>query len=107
MKFFHPGTADEQEALEYWQREREQREVSHKQALSDGKIFKILYAGDNPDDVVAAQVGQVNWVAQERVLAIFGPDETLNPDGRFLIATPHNTLEVDQSHLLSVEPFEE
>ncbi len=54
MKFFHPGTADEQEAL-----------------------------------------------------AIFGPDETLNPHGRYLIATPHKTLEVDQSHVLSIEPFEE
>ncbi|MCH2518878.1 MAG: hypothetical protein MK210_11840 [Dehalococcoidia bacterium] len=107
MKFFHPGTADEQEALESWQREREQREVSHKQALSNGKIFKIVYGGDTPDDVVAAQVGQVNWVAQERVLAIFGPDETLNPDGQYLIATPHKTLEVDRSHILSIEPFEE
>ena len=106
MKFFHPGTVDERQALETWQREREQREASHKQALSNGKIFKILYGGDSPDEVIAAQVGQVNWIAQERVLAIFGPDEAINPDGRYLIATPHRTLEVDQSHVLSVEPFE-
>ena len=71
------------------------------------KIFKIVYGGDSPDEVVAAQVEQVNWVAQERVLAIFGPDETLNPDGQYLIATPHKTLEVDQSHVLRVQPFEE
>ena len=107
MKFFHPGTADEQAALESWQREREQREVSHKLALSDSKIFKILYGGDTPDEVVAAQVGQVNWVAQERVIAIFGPDEAINPDGQYLIATAHKTLEVDQSHVLSIESFEE
>ena len=107
MKFFHPGTADEQEALEFWQREREQREASHKQALSNGKIFKILYGGDSPDEVVAAQVGQVNWVAQERVLAIFGLDETLNPDGRYMIATPHKTLEVEQAAIPTHEPLQE
>ena len=107
MKFFHPDTSDEQEALDYWQREREQREASHKQALSDRKIFKILYGGDSPNEVIAAQVGQVNWIAQERVLAIFGPAESINPDGLYLIATPHKTLEVDPSHVLSIEPFEE
>ena len=107
MKFFHPGTSDEQEALESWQRERQEREASHKQALSDGKIFKILYGGDSPNEVIAAQVGQVNWIAQERVLAIFGPDESINPDGLYLIATPHKTLEVDPSHVLSIEAFEE
>ena len=107
MKFFHPDTSDEQEALNSWQQEREQREASHNQALSNGKIFKILYGGDSPDEVVAAQVGQVNWVAQERVLAIFAPDESINPDGQFLIATPHKTLEVDRSLIRSVEPFEE
>lgn len=107
MKFFHPGAADEQEALASWQQERQEREASYKQALSNGKIFKILYGGDTPNEVVAAQVGQVNWIAQERVVAIFGPDETVNPDGLFLIATQHKTLEVEPSHVLSIEPFEE
>ena len=107
MKFFHPDTADEQEALDSWQREREQREATYKQALSDSKIFKILYGGDSPNEVVAAQVGQVNWIAQERVVAIFGPDESINPDGLYLVATPHKTLTVDPSHILSIEPFEE
>ena len=107
MKFFHPDTTDEQEALESWQHERQEREVSYKQALSNGKIFKILYGGDSPNEVVAAQDGQVNWIAQERVVAIFGPDESVNPDGPFLIATQHKTLEVERSHVLSVETFEE
>ncbi|MBQ12204.1 MAG: hypothetical protein CMJ45_11735 [Planctomyces sp.] len=80
MKFFHPGAADEHEALESWQHERQEREVSHNQALSNGKIFKILYGGDDPNEVVAAQVGQVIWVAQERVVAIFGPDESIRTD---------------------------
>ena len=107
MKFFHPDAADEEAALESWQHERQEREVTYKQALSNGKIFKILYGGDSPDEVVAAQVGQINWIAQERVIAIFGPDESINPDGQFLIATQHKTLEVERSHVLSVEPFEE
>ncbi len=107
MKFFHPDTSDEQEALNSWQREREQREASHKQALSNGKILKILYGGDRPEEVVAAQVGQVNWIAQERVLAIFSPDEAINPEGQYLIATPHKTLEVEHSRVRSVELFEE
>ena len=70
-------------------------------------VAKILYGGDSPNEVVAAQVGQVNWIAQERVVAIFGPDESINPDGLLLIATQHKTLEVDRSHVLSVETFEE
>ena len=107
MRFFHPGTFDEQEALESWQRDRKQREASHKQALSNGKIFKILYGGVAPNEVIAAQVGQVNWIAQERVIAIFGPDEMVNPGGLYLIATPNKTLEVDPSHILSIESFEE
>lgn len=107
MKFFHPDTSDEQESLESWQHERQEREVSYKQALSNGKIFKIVYGGDSPDEVVAAQVGQINWIAQERVIAIFSPDESINPDGLYLIATPHKTLEVESSHVLSVETFDE
>ncbi len=104
MKFFVPGTVDEEEAIKSWQQQREVREASHNHPLSDGKIFKILYDSDNAHKVVAAQVGQVNWIAQERVLAIFGPDES---GASFLVATANKTLTVARDQVISVETFED
>ena len=103
MRFFVPGTVDEDEAIKAWQRQREEREASHKQPLSDGKIFKILYDPDNTQQLVAAQVGQVNWIAQERVLAIFGPDHS---GASFLVATANKTLTVSREQIISIETFE-
>ena len=104
MRFFVPGTVDEDEAIKAWQRQREEREASYKQPLSDGKIFKILYDPDNTQQLVAAQVGQVNWIAQERVLAIFGPDGSGNS---FLVATANKTLTVAREQVISIETFED
>ncbi len=103
MRFFVPGTVDEDEAIKAWQRQREEREASHKQPLSDGKIFKILYDPDDTQQLVAAQVGQVNWIAQERVLAIFGPDHS---GASFLVATANKTLTVSREQIISIETFE-
>ena len=104
MRFFVPGTVDAESAIKSWQRQREEREASHKQALSDGKIFKILYDPDDAHQQVAAQVGQVNWIAQERVLAIFGPDES---GSSFLVATANKTLTVTRDQVISIETFED
>ncbi len=104
MRFFVPGTVDEEGAIKSWQRQREEREASHNQALSEGKIFKILYDPDNTQQRVAAQVGQVNWIAQERVLAIFGPDES---GSSFLVATANKTLTVTRDQVISIETFED
>ena len=104
MRFFVPGTVDEDEAIKAWQRQREEREASHRQPLSDGKIFKILYDPDNTQQLVAAQVGQVNWIAQERVLAIFGPDDL---GASFLVATANKTLTVSPEQIISIETFED
>ena len=103
MKFFVPGTVDEEGATKAWQQQREEREASHKHPLSDGKIFKILYDPDNTKQRVAAQVGQVNWIAQERVLAIFRPNESGAP---FLVATANKTLTVSPEQIISIETFE-
>ena len=104
MRFFVPGTVDEEEAYKAWQRQREEREATHKQPLSDGKIFKILYDPDNTQQLVAAQVGQVSWIAQERVLAIFGPDDS---GTSFLVATENKTLTVAKDQVVSIESFED
>jgi len=104
MRFFVPGTVDEEGAIKYWQQQREEREASHKQPLSDGKIFKILYDPDNTKQLVAAQVGQVNWIAQERVLAIFGPDDS---GTSFLVATENKTLTVDRDQVVIIESFKD
>ena len=104
MRFFVPGTVDEEGAIKFWQQQREEREVSHKQPLSDGKIFKILYDPDNTQQLVAAQVGQVNWIAQERVLAIFGPGGS---GTAFLVATANKTLTVAREQVISIETFED
>ena len=104
MKFFVPGTVNEEGAIKAWQQQREEREASHRQPLSDGKIFKILYDPDNTQQLVAAQVGQVNWIAQERVLAIFGPDDL---GASFLVATANKTLTVSPEQIISIETFED
>ena len=104
MRFFVPGTVDEDEAIKAWQQRREEREASHRQPLSDGKIFKILYDPDNTQQLVAAQVGQVNWMAQERVLAIFSPDES---GTSFLVATANKTLTVARDQVISIETFDD
>ena len=107
MKFFVPGTVDEQEALGAWEKQRFECAVTHKKTFSDDKIFKILYAGTGKDELVKAQVGQVSWLARERVLAIFGPDDPGNPHGMFLVATPNNALIVNRDDVVRVETFEE
>jgi hypothetical protein len=107
MKFFVPGTADTEEALGAWQEQRQECEASHHYPLSDGKIFKILYDEVGESGRVAAQVGQINWVAQDRVLAIFAPDDPDNPQGTFLVATHTKTLAVNKEQVVSVEPFEQ
>lgn len=107
MKFFVPGTADEQQAQEAWHKHRQICEVTHNRTLSGGKIFKILYSGESQTAMATAQVGQVSWVARELVLAIFGPDDPSNPQGLFIIATPNKTLTVDPALVVSVEAFEE
>jgi len=107
MKFFLPGTADEQQALDALHKHRLECEVTHNQTLSDAKIFKILYSGESQTAMATAQVGQVNWVARELVLAIFGPDDPDSPQGLFVIATPNKTLTVEPALVFSVEAFEE
>ena len=107
MKFFVPGTADEQQALDAWHKHQQECEATHNRTLSDGKIFKILYSGENQTAMATAQVGQVSWVARELVLAIFEPDDPGNPQGLFIIATPNKSLTVDPALIVSVEAFEE
>lgn len=75
--------------------------------LSEGKIFKILYDEGEKNERVAAQVGQINWVAQERVLAIFAPDDSSNTLVPFLVATPTKTLAVNRDQVVTVETFEQ
>ena len=107
MKFFVPGTADEQQALEAWEKHRQECEVTHNRTLSDDKIFKILYSGESQTAMATAQIGQVSWVARELVLAIFGPGNPDEPQGLFVITTPNKTLTVDQTLVVSIEAFEE
>ena len=107
MKFFVPGTADEQQALEAWDKHRQECEVTHNRILSDSKIFKILYGGESQTAMATAQVGQVSWVARELVLAIFGPNDPNNPQGLFIVATASKTLTVDPALVVSIEAFEE
>ena len=107
MKFFVPGTADEQQALEAWDKHRQESEVTHNRTLSDDKIFKILYSGESQTAMATAQIGQVSWVARELVLAIFGPSNPDEPQGLFVITTPNKTLTVDQALVVSIEAFEE
>ena len=52
-------------------------------------------------------VGQVNWIAQERVLAIFGPDDSDNSRASFLVATANKTLSVARDQVISIETFED